>query len=173
VRYCFTIVALAFVAGRGVAQDAGPAGIVFKSEAGKFSVRLPGKPRETVKTIEKILKADVHLFQIADGDHEYAVSYTDLPPGSVEDADHQWLLDGASRGSAAAVQGQVAEAKKITLGKPPVDGLDFRIEYPKGYGRMRLFVKGDRMYQVGVLSKSKEWITSDAVTKYLDSFEIR
>jgi hypothetical protein len=67
----------------------------------------------------------------------------------------------------------VKSKKDITLGKQKTDGREFLIEYPKGCCRLRIFLRGDRLYQVGVVSPSKDWTASDAVTQFLDSFEIR
>jgi len=65
------IVSLALGASSGFAQLAGHEGVIFKSEAGKFSVRLPGNPQEKVKKLEGLAgKAEVHMFSVNEGRKE-------------------------------------------------------------------------------------------------------
>jgi hypothetical protein len=166
-----TLAALALVAATGLAQDRD--GEVFKSEAGKFGVWLPGKPRAQTKTLAGPAgKAEVHAFSLDQGDRGYSVGYTDYPPASVTDDIRQDLLDHIRDGSAAAVQGRVTAESKITIGKQKVQGRDFLIESGRSVSRSRIFLKGNRLYQLVASGPFKEWLASAAVTKFFDSFAI-
>jgi hypothetical protein len=155
----------------GLGQDR--EGMVFTSEAGKFNVWLPGKPREKSKTLTSPAgKAESNVFSVDQGDRGYSVGYTDYPPSSVTDDDRQFLLDKIRDGSAAAIRGRVTAETKITIGKNKLDGRDFFIEHRGKTSRARIVLKGDRLNQLVASGPSKEWIASAAVTKFFDSFAI-
>ena len=40
------------------------------------------------------------------------------------------------------------------------------------YFRARTFLAGNRLYQIVVVAKSKDEVTSEAANKFIDSFEI-
>jgi hypothetical protein len=166
---CLTIVSLALIATSALAQE----GMVFKSEAGKFSVWLPGKPRANSKTFTGPAgKAQANVFSVDQGDRGYSVGYTDYPPISMTDDDREFLLDKIRDGGAAAVQGRVTAETKITIGKNKLDGRDFYFEHHGKVSRGRIFLKGNRLYQLVASGPSKEWMASAAVTKFFDSFAI-
>jgi hypothetical protein len=162
------------VAVTGRAADDQPKSLVFLSEAGKFSVTLPAKPKkQTTKTPSAVGQLEVNLFLVDLNDKAFIASYTDYPKGTVTDANRQAVLDGVRNGNVKGGKGKLASETKITVGKEKLEGRELLIEKAdiKGFYRARILIRGDRLYQVIAIGAG-DWAKTDTVTKYLDSFEL-
>ena len=149
-------------------------GVVFTSEAGKFKVTMPAKPKTMTQQAPTVAGTlDVHLFIVDQKDRGFIASYTDYPKGSVTDANRQMTLDNVRDGNAKGVKGKLASEKKITLGKKKLEGREVLIVLPGGSTvyRARIFLAGDRLYQVVVIGPEM-FAKSKAANAYLDSFQI-
>lgn len=162
--------ALAAQAGDDKAQR-----IVFNSESGGFSVTFPQKPKKQInKTPTDLGQIDVHIFLVDLKDRAFLTSYNDYPNGTVTPDTRKTILDGVIEGNAKGSKGKVLEQKVVTTGKKEkLEGREVLIEMEniKGFYRARVYLKGDRLYQVVALGAG-DWAKSDEVTKYLDSFEL-
>ena len=103
----------------------------------------------------------------------YLTTYFDLPKGTITDANRQTIFDERREADVKSAKGKLITEKKITLGEKKIEGREYLIERPavKGHDRGRIYIKGDRVYQVYAVGPG-DWAKSNAVTKYLDSFEI-
>jgi len=152
-----------------------PKNIVFTSKEGKFSVSLPTKPvKQTQKARSDIGELQVHLFIVDQKERGFIASYTDYPNGSVTDQTRQKVLDACRDGNVKGVKGKLASEKKITLGEKKHEGRELLIELPGGKAtyRARIFLVGDRLYQVIAIGPD-DFARSQAVTDYLDSFQVK
>jgi hypothetical protein len=115
---------------------------------------------------------ELHLFIGGPNDKVHMASYADYPAGSVTKDNQRQVIEGARNGVARSIKGKVVSEKKVTLGKSKVEGSDFFVEGEKVNLRVRIFLKGDRLYQV-TAAAAGDWAKSDAATKFLDSFAIK
>ncbi|QJW95830.1 hypothetical protein [Frigoriglobus tundricola] len=152
------------------AEDKPPA---FKSKEGRFSVALPDKPVEKVNEMKLgDTEVKMYVFSVAQKGRVFLVTYNDYPKAVIgEDGDK--FLAGVVERNAANLKGKLIANEKIAIGKKKHPGHIVRIEMPdsKGLYRARVFLAGDRLYQV-VAFGPDEFAKSKAVDDYLNSFEI-
>ena len=148
----------------------------FSSE-GAYAFRFPGKPKlaEQKIRIANIL-VDIHLATYATpGGTVYAVAYFDVPQAAVDKTSAEALLESAVHGAVTTGGWTVTSKKDIKLGEYPgrdVTGeVTVRGAPELGYGRMRVYLVENRLYQV-ILLGSQSNVSPDDFEKCLDSFEI-
>jgi hypothetical protein len=149
----------------------------FVSKDGKFSVALPVKPSEKNRKV-KIgdREQDLHVFSAEQksggGAVAYVVTYLDYPKGTI-DADKDKFLAGVVERNVGILKGKVAAEEKVALGKAKHPGRDVRVDLPdkKQLYRARVFLVGDRVYQVVVLGP-EEIIKGKEIDEFLASFKV-
>lgn len=146
--------------------------IEFKSEAGKFSVQLPGKPEEEVTEVGTA-KQKQYQFSVGTEQGAYIVSYQDNPnlQGSTSKELAAALQSGRDR-LIDVFRGKLLESKSTTLDKTH-PGLNFRISIPqaKGEARCRFYMVGTRLYQIMAIGVP-EFANSKQATEIMDSFKL-
>ncbi len=145
----------------------------YKSKEGKFSVELPGKPVEKVNDVKLgDTEVKMYVFSVAQKDRVFLVTYNDYPKAVIGD-DGDKFLAGVVERNATNLRGKLLANEKIAIGKKKHPGHIVRIEMPdsKGLYRARVFLVGDRLYQVVALGPD-DFAKSRAVDDYLNSFEI-
>ena len=153
------------------ADDATTKPADFAPKDGRFTVQMPGEPKEqTSKVNTPIGPIDVHLFISApDPKSAYMVGYSDYPEEVVKKSDSDKILDGARDGAVRNVKGTLESEKKITMDGHP--GRDYVISTEGFRGRERIYLVNARLYQVMLLG-SKEFVTGKDADKFLDSFKL-
>ena len=146
----------------------------FVSKAGKFSINLPAKPTEkTTKVKVGDRDVDLHVFSISSQkDRAYVVTYSDYPKDKIgEDKDK--FLAGVVERNVALLKGKVAAEEKVALGKAKHPGREVRVDLPdkKQLYRARVYVVGDRVYQIVVLGP-EELVKGKEIDEYLASFKV-
>jgi hypothetical protein len=143
----------------------------FAPKGGRFTVQMPGQPKEqTNKVNTAIGPIDVHLFVSApDPNTAYIVGYSDYPEEMIKKSDSQKILDGARDGAVKNVNGKLDSEKKITIDGHP--GRDFSIATEHFEGRDRIYLVNNRLYQVMMVG-SRDFVTSKDAEKFLDSFKL-
>jgi hypothetical protein len=155
------------------AEDKKPA--PFVSKDGKFSVALPGKPTEKMNKV-KVGDAEATLYVFSIDQKEpkcgYVITYLDYPKGTVG-AEKEKFVAGVVERNVANLKGKVASNEAVTLGKQKHPGRDVRVELAdkKQLYRARVFLVGDRVYQVVVLG-AEEFVKGKEVDDYLASFKV-
>jgi hypothetical protein len=166
----FAVVGLLVVLGLARAAQ-GPEFKPYASTEGRFKVLMPGAVKtETVDvqagTDKLILTIDaVELRAVT----SFMVTFID----ATEEAAKQpaaTRIDKVRDGNKGA-DGKVLEQKDLALGVEKHPARDVLIEKPSGHIRNRIVIVGKRLYQVMVLG-SKDVVTSDSATRFLDSFEV-
>jgi hypothetical protein len=138
----------------------------FESPAGKFSVLLPGTPKESTKSVPTPvgpLPILMYLTEVSRG-RGFNIGVTTLPPGTPFD------YNGAVNGAASNVKGTVASSNETTIdGKKGREGL---IKLPNGQMlRMKIVVANDRAYQLQAIGDDA-FVKSDDANKFFDSIKI-
>jgi len=153
------------------ADDAKTKPADFAPKDGRFTVQMPGEPKEqTNKVNTAIGPIDVHMFLSApDPNTAYIVGYSDYPEEMMKKSESDKILDGARDGAVKNVNGKLDGEKKITIDKHP--GRDFQIATEHFEGRNRMYLVNARLYQVMVVG-SKEFVTGKDAERFLDSFKL-
>ncbi|MDE2181458.1 MAG: hypothetical protein KGJ78_00400 [Alphaproteobacteria bacterium] len=106
-----------------------------------------------------------------DVDNYFAVAISDYPLGSIKPDNIDSVYAGGVSGGATAMGGTIRNVMPITLGK--ITGREAIIDIPdkKLVARTRLFIIGDRMYQVIVVGAPGIETSKDCLD-FLDSFKL-
>jgi hypothetical protein len=152
---------------------------LYASPEGGYRFRFPAKPKlaePTEKTPSGPIVTHAAACESSDGSTAYLVTYFDAPPRDVKAAGPDEVLDKSVDGFVKSSGWKVAGKKAIKLGEYPgreVIGEVSAAGAPEvGYGRTRLYLAGNRLYQVMVIGpKSKA--DPAGFAKILDTFEVQ
>jgi hypothetical protein len=159
-----TLLGVALFAGGVGAEE----GREVHSAAGRFTVRLPGKPAEKDQPTPA---GTLHALQVRGPSGDWTVSWIDLP-AEAKPPTAEARLDAIRKSLAERLRGTVVTQKKVELEKKH-PGRDLVLDLGPGRGllRTRVFLAGNRLYQLTVQG-AKEQVESPAAQKVLDSFTL-
>jgi hypothetical protein len=144
------------------------------SKEGKFTVLLPKNPEtQTSNVTSAVGEIQLVIVSATLGDSWYAAAYADYPAEALKNADSAKLLDGARDGAVANVNGKLIKEDKITLGKAKHPGRELLIQAPDGkiYARMRMYLVGNRLYQV-IVAGTETDVKAKTANSVFDSFAL-
>jgi hypothetical protein len=145
----------------------------FTSKDGRFSVALPGKPKEDTKKM-KIgdREVDHFLFTFGQKDGARLVTYLDYPADAVGKDRKKFLAERVD-GNVSVLKGKVVSDDEIAVGKQKHPGREVVVEMPdrKRTYRARVVLAGQRLYQVVALGPD-DFMKSKSVDEYFKSFAI-
>jgi len=150
-----------------------PPGEAFAPKDGRFSVKFPGKPKDTTQTAKTALgelKVFTATYATADG-NVYMVSYNDFPEGAAKPDARDTLYDGV-RDGLKRDGWKFNSEKAIELGPDKLPGREIDLEKDKKRSRLRVVLRDGRLYQAAVIGTSAFAAGKDA-TAFLDSFELK
>lgn len=144
----------------------------FTSEEGRFSILMPGTPKEATQSSETANGTfTIHAFTASDPNKgpEYTASYLEYPT-SVEGSDFSQMLAGALKGMVG--NNTLVDQKTGTVqGVPSIEG-----EYETGgtnYTFYKAVIYKDRLYQLFVAtSTAAKDEYRDEARKFFDSFQL-
>jgi hypothetical protein len=149
------------------------AGLVeFKSQAGKFSIKLPAQPEHEVIEVGTA-KEKQHQFKVGTAQGAYLISYQNNP--NLQGNTSKQLLSALESGRdrlQAGFRGKLLESKSFTLNKTH-PGLNFKVTIPhaNGEARCRFYMVGTRLYQIIAIG-TPEFANSKEATQVIDSFKL-
>src|SRR5579885_1480755 len=151
----------------------------YVSPEGGYRFRFPAEPKLAERT-DKTPSGPVVIHAAAcespDGSTAYLVTYFDVPPKDVKAAGPDALLDRSVDGFAKSSGWRVTGKRPIKLGEYPgreVVGEVKAAGAPEvGYGRSRLCLAGNRLYQVMLIGPKSKADPAE-FAKILDTFEVR
>jgi len=121
----------------------------LKSDEGKFSVEFPAAPEARIMRGVGSCESIRHEFRFLQGKRSWLAIYKDCkPPGMLADFGIPQALRDFSKGMAQVLHGEVRANDPIELGTVPGREFLVYIERTNLVVRGRVFVKGDRVYQV-------------------------
>jgi len=143
----------------------------FLSKEGRFKVLMPGTP-EPPKANNKndAGKNDLKLNTVSVGSTVYSAGHVDLP-AMIKDSSVMQTYDRWLELTVAKLGGKVISDKEIKLGKHSGCEVLYDIQDVKTIFRIRLFLIGQRLYQLNVIGPKDEATSKDA-DKFLDSFNV-
>ncbi|MDB5349504.1 MAG: hypothetical protein JWN86_751 [Planctomycetota bacterium] len=154
----------------------------FTSVAGNYKILMPGTPNEMDQDLPtQVGLIKMHTATALERDpfsstvFNYTVSYADYPAQLVRPETVQTMLDGSANGSIAFAKSKELSRKSIELDGHPGRELKFEAQGTggagTGVGRLRIYLVGDRLYQVLVIG-SEAKATDEATKPFLDSFAL-
>lgn len=145
----------------------------YTSKAGRFSVQMPGKPKESAQQVPTPAGAVNQSMATAEsGGLGYLASWTDFPVDEklLTPELQEKLLDGGVQGAVSQTGGKLLEQSKIKLGGYP--GRECRLQAPDGTeARNRIYLVGKRLIMLVVTGK-KGTVTSKDADKFLGSLQL-
>jgi len=147
----------------------------YQSEAGRFKVKLPGRPKTESKDLatgrgKQVITVTTEKVDTLNG-AVFAVTYADYPD-SYKDAPAKTILEGV-RDGLKGTDGKVIkdEETSVQLNEAKIPGRDLRIEAGKSVIRARIFIHGQRLYQV-LVTGTKDTVNTKDADAFLKSFEL-
>jgi hypothetical protein len=149
----------------------------FVSEAGRFAIVAPGTLTESVQPVDLgFTTVDMYTYAVEYNDSYWAVHYNDYPPEIMTDADPAVVLDAATAAMADELGGTIVADEPLTLEGYP--GREIVVETDSLDGslplaiKVRLYLVGNRFYQVMVGYPQAATNQMTAIDNYLESFEL-
>jgi hypothetical protein len=143
----------------------------FDSPAGRFSVLMPGVPKETTQALQTPAgQIQVTAYELELSGIAYTAGFSDMPRGIITDASREQVYDGAIKGGAAIVKATIVSTNKTKLADQ--DGREALMKEPAGlFVRMKICFVGDRMYSLQIAGPESSVKSGDA-TRFFDSFKV-
>ncbi|HXC06728.1 MAG TPA: hypothetical protein VNZ86_18350 [Bacteroidia bacterium] len=143
----------------------------YTSKDGKFSVNFTAEPTVTDKTIQTAVgNIELHMFMMEKSATEaYVVGYSDYPSDLMKDSNRDSVLNGAKNGVVTNVNASITEEKKIKI--EGNDGLFFKANSPQYYLTYKLFVVGNRLYQIGIMRDGSN-ASEESIKNFFETFEL-
>jgi hypothetical protein len=169
----YTAIVLAALTPVALADKKEPKLEEHTSDAGKFRVKFPGKPKVDSKELGSGpggVQAIPVTTERVEGSNGvvYAVTFADYPDTFLG-VKAATVLDGVRDGMRGK-DGTVKEYKEVTL-NGTIPGREIRIEAGKRVVRARVFLTGTRLYQV-MVTGDKQPADGKSADEFLKSFEI-
>ena len=149
----------------------------FSSDAGKFSVLLPGTPTEIVTPVHSEFgDVDAHDFnlKVVLPDHKaeaYMTSYSDFRPNGIAEFGESKFLELTWSQSFGKMPGPLVYKRQIAY--QGHTALEFQMRAgPVFVNTSRMIISGDRLYMLTALMDDNFTRRGDATT-YLDSLQIQ
>ncbi|HSD82279.1 MAG TPA: hypothetical protein VLG46_00370 [Anaerolineae bacterium] len=143
-----------------------------QSQAGRYSVLMPGKPKEQMQSMDSdIGTLELHIALFEDRSGAYMVAYVDYPVDLVQFG----ILDGVEQSIATNIDGKLTRQIDFPLGAYP--GREAELAAPAQGARPAVFVKiryflvSNRLYQLMVTAPQSQGLP-DAAQKFFDSFKL-
>jgi hypothetical protein len=147
----------------------------FSSRQGRFSVLMPGTPKEEteVKEFPVVGRGETHLFVLASESGVCVAAYLDLPGLARQtqafcDSFGKGFLKSIGEATAKGAGGKVVKDTDISFGKDP--GKEILIEAPAGLATARAYFIKRRGYQLIIAPAAGS--DPGNVKRFLDSFKV-
>jgi hypothetical protein len=143
----------------------------FRSDAGSFSILMPGKPASEKQNLETPAgSVAMVMYTAGSGNVGCVVAFADYPQKLVDSSDPQKLLDGAQNGAIKNVKGKLVKETRVSFNGLPAR--DVVIEVPgKAFVTARLIIASPRFYQIMLITPTDKGHEQD-ISKFFNSFRI-
>jgi hypothetical protein len=140
----------------------------FTSPVGKFTVRLPGAPKEDTTDLSGGGK--LHQFALDKGDYAYIVCYNAIADGAPKPESVSALLNKGRDAMMASLKGKLLDEKSVSLAGNPGKALRIAIPAQNGVAYVRGYIVGDQYYQVMLIGTLKSMDVANP-DRYFASFQ--
>lgn len=152
-----------------------PAWKEFSSQAGGFSILLPGTPVEQVSTVNTAAGPfDFHLFSLdtfGEKGIAYTVAYSDYPESIFKASTPETILNSARDGVLSKMQGELIRDQATAIDGHTGKELSIRSDDGEFVIQARMFMVERRLYQI-IVEAVKERAASRDVARCFESFKL-
>jgi len=146
----------------------------YSSEAGRFKVRMPTGQKKTESKELATGKGNQSISVTTEkvdipGGAVFAITFADYPE-AFKDVAPKTILDGV-RDGLKGTDGKVISDRETNFGPDKIPGREIRIEAGKNVIRARVFLAGNRLYQVMVTGKTDK-VDIKIADEFLKSLEL-
>ncbi|MGF1603125.1 MAG: hypothetical protein ACFCU8_14095 [Thermosynechococcaceae cyanobacterium] len=148
----------------------------FSSVPGRYTVSIPGKPKEQTRKvpIPNGTQLDLNLANVEVSDAAYLVSYLDYPADLLGKVEPQKLLTQSLQGAVKnSIQGEITKQEETTI-----NGVPCRRFAAKGKVKAKdasaegiFCLQDSRLYQVLAIGETKD-VFPETAEEFLSSFKI-
>jgi len=145
---------------------------VYQSESGQYTIRFPGAPNTSSDTVlADVGPITMHSCQFENRDGvAYMVSYADYPQSMVDTRDKRELLQSGKRTVVRSMELSALDVEEeVLLGDHP--GLDFQGHSESYYVVFRVFMVGNRLYQIAMMREG-EYVSEEERVAFMESFQL-
>ena len=143
----------------------------FRSDEGRFTVLMPEKPITQVSTTETAQgRFETRSFIATHIPLIFMVAYSDIPKQLLVANDVDGFFDGVRDQFVKEAGGKLASESSLMLDGHP--GREIKAHMFHGELRARVFLVGDRMYQLAVMSGKSSESDAEAPNKFFASFKL-
>lgn len=144
---------------------------LYRSDEGRFSISLPGKPERMVQKTDTSMGAlESVMYQAGSDKIGFIAGYVDYPPKMFENTDIEKMLDVARDGAIQNIKGKLLNENVLDFHGNP--GRELEVELPnKATLKSRIILINNRLYQVMAISNSKKTLNTNC-PKFFDSFKV-
>jgi len=149
----------------------------YTDEAGNYRILTVGPTKNSKQNVPSPA-GELNLFAMENTDAKKTtrtVIYADYPAQLMQSKGPEAMLDGGVRGMIAGGHWNIESQKPILLDGHPGREIQFSVPGPKGTengaGRARLYLVGNRLYQVIVVGPASK-VTAAELSDFVNSFEL-
>jgi hypothetical protein len=141
----------------------------FKFDEGKYSINFPAAPKEQRQIVPIEDMGDIEMVAMMyepSQNKVFMVAHADYPEAMVEAAKKadkkavSSIIDNAKQGAVSQMKLTISKEKKITL--QGYRGISFMADNGDIYTEYQIFLVGNRLYQMAILSQGKAISKADA-----------
>jgi hypothetical protein len=144
----------------------------YAPAGGNFSIRFPGKPKETTQVTKSPI-GDVKVYTAtyahSDG-NVYMISYSDLPSGAAKPENLGTLFDGVREGAKGS-DGTVLKGDRVEFGPDKLPAYDLEVKKGNQHVMFKIIVRDNRLYQLALVGSASFVEKSKNGAAFLKSFE--
>ena len=142
----------------------------FNSPDGKFKAIFPGEPKITSTAAAGVT---IKMYAVESWSKSYMLAWSDVPiPEWESEGKTKSRLFDARDGAIAAVKGKSSGTTKVIQLEDRFPGVEFGGTAEGKYLRARAYIVGRRMYQLLVIARSQEDLTSTEAEDFFAAFQV-
>ena len=146
--------------------------IDYSSDAGRFSVQMPGSPKMITDSLQTAVgTVNMYIFIFEKTDISYMVAYCDYPRSAIENFDPNQLFDNARNAALRELGGSILSEKDFNFNGYSAREIKFEAKFGLVVGQIVYLLADNRFYQVMV----KGWKLTypiETVREFINSFKI-
>ena len=149
----------------------------YASTAGKYSVSMPGVPKEETKQLPGPggTKLDMEIAQLDLGKEAFVVAFMQFPGDKKPNVPIQTLMSSAIKGAvASSIKGKVSDEKETEINGVPCREFKASGKYNSKDATMagQFCFTDNRLYQVLAMGEKTGQSFDDKATQFLTSFKL-
>ncbi|MFI5149500.1 MAG: hypothetical protein ACHQRM_07170 [Bacteroidia bacterium] len=143
----------------------------YTSKDGRFAINFPAEPKVSHDTVQtEIGVLEFHMFMLEKSVTEtYLAAYSDYPSEFVKESNRDSLLNAGKKGVLLKLNGKITEEKKMKI--EGNDGLLFKAVAGQVNLTYKMFIVGNRLYQIGILYDGSP-VSEESIKEFFDTFEL-